>query len=75
MYTTNLADIQTVTRGTSKLAAGYNTTLQSIVPVVLTPLTGLFFDRVGWRMPFGEYRSDPMIANNHYITYTVGYRR
>ncbi|KAK8849827.1 hypothetical protein IAR55_005163 [Kwoniella newhampshirensis] len=52
VYTTNLADIQTVTRGTSKLAAGYNTTLQSIVPVVLTPLTGLFFDRVGWRMPF-----------------------
>ncbi|WWD20457.1 hypothetical protein CI109_104933 [Kwoniella shandongensis] len=52
VYTSNLADIQTVTRGTSTLAAGYNTTLQAIVPVILTPLTGLFFDRVGWRMPF-----------------------
>ncbi|WWD19427.1 hypothetical protein CI109_103887 [Kwoniella shandongensis] len=51
-YTSNLADIQTRTRGTSKLAAGYNSSLQGVIPVVLTPLTGLFFDRFGYRMFF-----------------------
>lgn len=34
VYTSNLADIQTVTRGTSKLAAGYNSSLQSIIPSI-----------------------------------------
>ncbi|WVR07938.1 hypothetical protein IAU60_004981 [Kwoniella sp. DSM 27419] len=52
VYTSNLADIQTYTRGTSKLAAGYNSSLQSIIPIVLTPVTGWFFDRFGWRMFF-----------------------
>lgn len=55
VYSSNLADIQTYTRGTSTLAAGYNTSLQGVIPIVLTPVTGLFFDRVGWRMPFGEW--------------------
>lgn len=32
VYTSNLADIQTVTRGTSTLAAGYNSSLQSVIP-------------------------------------------
>ena len=50
VYTSNLADIQTVTRGTSKLAAGYNSSLQGIIPIVLTPVVGAFFDRFGWRM-------------------------
>jgi hypothetical protein len=53
-YTSNLADIQTQTRGTSKLAAGYNSSLQGVVPIVLTPVVGYFFDRFGWRMFFGE---------------------
>ncbi|OCF39673.1 hypothetical protein I317_06528 [Kwoniella heveanensis CBS 569] len=52
VYTSNLADIQTYTRGTSKLAAGYNTSLQGVIPIVLTPLTGWFFDMFGWRMVF-----------------------
>ncbi|GFZ49838.1 hypothetical protein JCM24511_07241 [Saitozyma sp. JCM 24511] len=52
VYTSNLADIQTATRGTSKLAAGYNSSLQSVIPIVLTPIVGLFFDRFGWRMIF-----------------------
>ncbi|WVQ84824.1 hypothetical protein IAT38_006981 [Cryptococcus sp. DSM 104549] len=52
VYSSNLADIQTYTRGTSKLAAGYNSSLQGVIPIVLTPVVGLFFDRVGWRMPF-----------------------
>jgi MFS-type transporter involved in bile tolerance (Atg22 family) len=52
VYTSNLADIQTATRGTSKLAAGYNSSLQSVIPIVLTPVVGLFFDRFGWRMIF-----------------------
>ncbi|KAL7424462.1 hypothetical protein Q5752_000146 [Cryptotrichosporon argae] len=52
VYTSNLADMQTVTRGTSTLAAGYNSSLQGIVPIVCTPLAGWFFDRYGWRMIF-----------------------
>ena len=52
-YTSNLADIQTQTRGTSKLAAGYNASLQGVIPIVLTPAVGYFFDRFGWRMFFG----------------------
>ncbi|OCF73363.1 hypothetical protein I204_06595 [Kwoniella mangroviensis CBS 8886] len=52
VYTSNLADIQTVTRGTSKLAAGYNSSLQGIIPIILTPATGWFFDKFGYRMVF-----------------------
>ena len=62
VYSSNLADIQTQTRGTSALAAGYNSALQSVVPIVLIPLTGAFFDRFGMRMFFRmsnvEVRSD-----------------
>ncbi|ORY34568.1 major facilitator superfamily domain-containing protein [Naematelia encephala] len=52
VYSSNLADIQTRTRGTSTLAAGYNSSVQSIIPIVMTPLVGMFFDKVGWRMVF-----------------------
>lgn len=52
VYSINLADIQTQTRGTSTLAAGYNSSLQSVVPIVLIPLLGAFFDRWGYRMLF-----------------------
>lgn len=52
VYSSNLADIQTQTRGTSQLAAGYNSSLQSVVPIILIPLTGAFFDRFGYRMLF-----------------------
>lgn len=52
VYSGNLADIQTQTRGTSTLAAGYNSSLQSVIPIILTPLTGMFFDRFGWRTFF-----------------------
>jgi hypothetical protein len=55
VYSSNLADIQTQTRGTSKLAAGYNSSLQGVIPIVLTPAVGAFFDKVGWRMPFGTW--------------------
>lgn len=44
--------MQTKTRGTSTLAAGYNSSLQGVVPIILTPLAGLFFDKFGWRMVF-----------------------
>jgi hypothetical protein len=50
----NLADMQRVTRGTTELAAGYNTSLQGIMPIVLTPLVGLFIDKVGYRVWFCE---------------------
>ncbi|WWD09702.1 hypothetical protein V865_007830 [Kwoniella europaea PYCC6329] len=52
VYSSNLADIQTQTRGTSKLAAGYNSSLQSVVPIVMIPLVGAFIDRFGMRMYF-----------------------
>jgi len=54
VYSINLADIQTQTRGTSTLAAGFNSSLQSVVPIVLIPLLGAFFDRFGYRMLFSE---------------------
>lgn len=52
VYAANLADMQEKTRGTSTLAAGYNSSLQSVVTIVLVPLVGVFFDRYGWRMAF-----------------------
>lgn len=52
VYSSNLADVQTVTRGTSTLAAGYNSSIQGVIPILLTPLVGAFFDRFGWRMAF-----------------------
>ena len=52
VYSANLADMQERTRGTSTLAAGYNSSLQSVVTIVLVPLVGLFFDRYGWRLAF-----------------------
>jgi len=52
VYSVNVADIQTKTRGTSTLAAGYNASLQNVVTIVMVPCLGLFFDRYGWRMPF-----------------------
>lgn len=48
----NMADMQRVTRGTTELAAGYNTSLQGIIPIVGTPLLGWFIDRYGYRMWF-----------------------
>ena len=53
VYSVNLADIQEKTRGTSTLAAGYNASLQNVVTVFMVPAIGLFFDKFGWRMPFG----------------------
>lgn len=44
--------MQTKTRGTSTLAAGYNSSLQGVIPIILTPVAGLFFDKIGWRMAF-----------------------
>ncbi|KAL1412618.1 hypothetical protein Q8F55_000365 [Vanrija albida] len=52
VYTSNLSDIQVKTRGTKTLAAGYNSSIQPVVPIVLTPLAGLFFDRIGYRVVF-----------------------
>ncbi|WOO80282.1 Major facilitator superfamily domain-containing protein 1 [Vanrija pseudolonga] len=52
VYNANVADMQVKTRGTTQEAAGYNSSLQSVIPVVLTPVAGFFFDRVGHRMTF-----------------------
>lgn len=48
----NIADIQVKSRGTDEQTAGYNAALQTVIPILLTPATGLFFDRIGWRMVF-----------------------
>ena len=69
-FSSNLADIQTQTRGTSKLAAGYNSSLQGVVPIVLTPAVGAFFDRFGWRMPFGKSPSRS-VADVHVVSITA----
>jgi hypothetical protein len=53
----NIADIQVKSRGTDEETAGYNAALQTVIPIILTPATGLFFDRIGWRMVFGELRA------------------
>lgn len=53
VYLRNVADIQVKSRGTTEQAAGYNAALQGVIPIVLTPAIGYFFDRIGWRMVFG----------------------
>lgn len=50
----DLTSVQVKSRGTDEQQAGYNSALQGVIPIVLTPATGLFFDRIGWRMVFGE---------------------
>ncbi|PWZ00851.1 LOW QUALITY PROTEIN: MFS general substrate transporter [Testicularia cyperi] len=49
-YTSNLAEMVEVTRGTTKLTAGYTSSLSQVIPIVLTPLVGLAFDLFGRRM-------------------------
>jgi hypothetical protein len=74
VLSSNLADIQTQTRGTSKLAAGYNSSLQGVIPIVLTPAVGAFFDRIGWRMPFGQYTLIQTVRR-HMLTPSLIHRR
>jgi hypothetical protein len=74
VLSSNLADIQTQTRGTSKLAAGYNSSLQGVIPIILTPAVGAFFDRFGWRMPFGEtalYVPAAQRADHNIVSFTA----
>ncbi|CBQ70228.1 conserved hypothetical protein [Sporisorium reilianum SRZ2] len=49
-YTSNLAEVVQITRGKSKLRAGYASSVGQIPPIVLTPLLGLMFDLFGRRM-------------------------
>ncbi|GJN90563.1 hypothetical protein Rhopal_003575-T1 [Rhodotorula paludigena] len=49
-YTSNLADTIRVTRGATLYTAGYTSALSQVMPIVLTPLLGVFFDRFGMRM-------------------------
>lgn len=52
VYSSNLTDIQERTRGTTALTGGYYSALLNVVVIVVVPLLGVFFDKVGWRMPF-----------------------
>ncbi|ESK92084.1 mfs transporter [Moniliophthora roreri MCA 2997] len=50
---TNIApDVIKVTRGISNATAGYIAALENVIPIILTPALGLFFDRFGRRMWF-----------------------
>ncbi|GAA6061515.1 hypothetical protein JCM10212_004505 [Sporobolomyces blumeae] len=49
-YTGNLADAIRVTRNSSTAAAGYTSAIGQVIPIVLTPCLGIFFDRLGRRM-------------------------
>ncbi|GAA5841028.1 hypothetical protein JCM3766R1_006641 [Sporobolomyces carnicolor] len=49
-YTSNLADTIRVTRNATNAAAGYTSAIGQVIPIVLTPLLGVFFDRLGRRM-------------------------
>lgn len=49
-YTSNLADTIRVTRNSSTEAAGYTSAIGQVIPIVLTPCLGFFFDRWGHRM-------------------------
>lgn len=52
LKTGNLAEVVEITRGTTKLTAGYTSGIAQILPIVLTPALGLFFDRYGRRTQF-----------------------
>ncbi|GAC72950.1 hypothetical protein PANT_7c00352 [Moesziomyces antarcticus T-34] len=49
-YNANLAEVVELTRGKSKLMAGYASSVGQVPPIVLTPLLGLMFDLFGRRM-------------------------
>ena len=44
------ADMIKQTRGTSDAVAGYTSGANQIIPIILTPFLGAFFDRFGRRM-------------------------
>ncbi|EST10225.1 Major facilitator superfamily [Kalmanozyma brasiliensis GHG001] len=49
-YNANLPEVVQITRGKSKLMAGYASSVGQVPPIVLTPLLGLMFDLFGRRM-------------------------
>lgn len=67
----NVSDISVKSRGTDEQQAGYDAALQGVIPIVLTPAVGYFFDRIGWRMVFGKCRSSVLQAVNHYEVTTT----
>lgn len=51
-YSSNSSETIQLTRGSTRLVAGYTSSLSQVIPIVMTPLVGLFFDRFGSRMHF-----------------------
>ncbi|BGP13815.1 hypothetical protein JCM10213v2_001753 [Rhodosporidiobolus nylandii] len=51
-FQTLSADMIRVTRGTSESKAGWISAVGQIPVIILTPLTGVFFDRIGFRVHF-----------------------
>lgn len=58
-YTSNLADAISVTRGATLYTAGWNASVAQVIPIVLTPVLGCYFDRFGRRMHWGTSLSLP----------------
>ncbi|KAI4597186.1 hypothetical protein KJ359_004698 [Pestalotiopsis sp. 9143b] len=51
------ADIITTTRGSTAQIAGYTSSVQQVIPIICTPLIGLFFDTFGYRMMIISFTS------------------
>ncbi|KAJ7337538.1 major facilitator superfamily domain-containing protein [Mycena albidolilacea] len=49
-YSSIQADLITQTRGSSRLVAGYTSSISQIIPIFVTPMVGALFDRYGRRM-------------------------
>lgn len=56
-FSSNRAEVIELTRGTTKLVAGYTSSIALIIPIVLTPCIGLLFDRFGKRMLVGTLQA------------------
>ncbi|CAO1639151.1 unnamed protein product [Sympodiomycopsis kandeliae] len=69
-FNSNKAEVIEVTRGTTKLVAGYTSSLSLIIPIVMTPLVGLFFDRFGKRMIVGAGQASLWVLVMILLAYT-----
>ncbi|GAA5854251.1 hypothetical protein JCM9279_005096 [Rhodotorula babjevae] len=69
-YTSNLADAIKVTRNASLYTAGWNASVAQVIPIVLTPCLGIFFDRFGSRMHFVTWTASLYVIVFALLAYT-----
>ncbi|GAA5915230.1 hypothetical protein JCM6882_003377 [Rhodosporidiobolus microsporus] len=65
------ADIIRVTRGSTESLAGYTSSIQQVIPIVLAPSLGAFFDYFGYRMFFVSFVSALWVLVYSLIGYTT----